>query len=465
MNASEAVGALRPVFGGRMIQPADSGYAAAREIWNAAITKQPALIAQCREAGDISAAVRVARELGLEIAIRGGGHNVAGTALTDNGIVIDLSGMKRYRIDSDARTITAEMGLTWGEFDAATQLSRLGTPGGIVSTTGVAGLSLGGGFGWLSRLHGWTCDNVLSARMITYNGELVEASATVNPDLYWALRGGGGNFGVVHSMKYRLHEVHHVTAGFLVYALHDAADVLAHCAEVMSTASDSVCLVIGIGPPPAIAAAAGRRVLRIALCDARPEAAGQHLASAIRSYRRPLFDHVGLMSYMNLQTMLDAGGVRGLGHYAKSHFLSGLSDEAISVLLDHAGRCVSDRSRIVLHTCGGQSSRKDETDTAFGHRDAAYNLQIDSTWRIGDDPAAHISWARELFTAMTPFSTGGVYVNFLGEDADDAAVSSAYGAQRLRRLRLVKDQFDPQNVFHVNQNIRPTRQPAGHLEA
>lgn len=452
--AAAAAAELHHTFHGRVLRPGDPDFAEAREIWNAAITKQPALIAQCHDRADVAAAVRAARGSGLEIAVRAGGHNIAGTALTDGGMVVDVSPIKTYSLDAAAGTVTAGAGMTWGELDTATQTVGGATPGGIVSSTGLAGLALGGGFGWLSRRYGWTCDNIESARVVTCDGETAVASAEENPELFWALRGGGGNFGVVTDLTLSMHPVRQVFGGSLVFALTDATGVLGRCDEIMAAAPDSQCLVIGIGPPPAAAAAAGSRVLRVSVCDSGSERSGRELTAALTARHRPLFDLTRVLDYRELQTMLDAGGVRGLGHYAKSLFLDGLGPAAVDVLLGHAERA-SPRSRIVLHSCGGRPSRPGHPDTAFGHRDARYNLQIDSTWEIGADPEPHIRWARTLYEAMTPFGSGGVYVNFLGADADPAGIRAAYGEGRLRRLSQAKARYDPDNTFHVNQNIRP----------
>ncbi|MGI8665118.1 MAG: FAD-binding oxidoreductase [Jatrophihabitans sp.] len=455
-----AVRALRGRFAGELVLPTDARYQAVREIWNAAIDKQPAVIARCRQPSDVAAAIGVARELGLPISIRGGGHNIAGTALCEGGLCLDLRPMSAIAIDEAGRSATVELGLTWGQLDRATHPVGLATPGGIVSGTGVAGLALGGGFGWLSRSCGWTCDNMLAAQLITAEGEQLLASPAENPELFWALRGGGGNFGVVTSMTLRLHPARWVYAGYLIYRLADAAQLLAVCDEVMAEAADRACLVIGLGPPPASAdlpeELRDQRVLRIALCHSGSAEDGERLAGQFRRRKQPAFEKLAVLAYPQLQSMLDAGGVGGLGHYAKSHFLTPLGEQAIATIVEQAALAPSPRSRVVLHTCGGWPSRPDAPDTAFGHRDAAYNLQIDSTWQLDADPAPHVAWARAFWNAMLEFTSGGVYVNFLGADADRADVERAYGQQRFRRLQQVKDQFDPTNVFSSNQNIVPS---------
>jgi len=468
-RGTEAAAALRGgprPFRGELVLPDDPGYERVREIWNAAITRRPALIARCRDAGDVAAAVRVAREVGLDFSVRGGGHNIAGTSLTDGGLTVDMSLMDRVEMDQDTGTARVQLGLTWGQLDRATHPAGLATPGGIVSGTGVAGLALGGGFGWLSRRYGWTCDNIRSAELVGYDGALLRADPQTDSELFWALRGGGGNFGVVTSLTLQLHPVRHVYAGYLVYPLADAPAMLAHCQQVMAEADDAACLVIGIGPPPDSpdlpAGLAGTRVFRIGLCHSGSAEAGERLARVLAGHRRPAFSKLSMMPYPVLQAMLDAGGVRGLGHYAKSHFLRPLDAAAIDTLLEQAGRAPAARCRVVLHTCGGQPSRPGHPDTAFGHREAAYNLQIDATWGLAEDPAGYIAWARQMWSAMLPFSDGGVYVNFLGPDADSRDLVRAYGLDRLHRLQAVKAAYDPENFFRSNQNIRPgTPVPAG----
>ena len=465
-RGAEAARALRGGFRGELVLPDDPRYERVREIWNAAITRRPALIARCRDAGDVASAVRVARELGLDFSVRGGGHNIAGTSLTDGGVTVDMSLMDGVSISPQTGAARVQLGLTWGQLDRATHPAGLATPGGIVSGTGVAGLALGGGFGWLSRRYGWTCDNIRSAELVGHDGTLVRADEQTNSELFWALRGGGGNFGVVTALTLQLHPVRHVYAGYLVYPLTDAPAMLAFCQQVMAEADDAACLVMGIGPPPDSpdlpAGLSGARVFRVGLCHSGSADAGERLAQTFVSYRRPAFAKLAVMPYPQLQSMLDAGGVRGLGHYAKSHFLRPLDEAAIGTLVDQAVRAPAARCRVVLHTCGGQPSRPGHPDTAFGHRDAAYNLQIDATWALTQDPASHVEWARQMWSAMLPFTDGGVYVNFLGADADSADLVRAYGPRRLARLQAVKARYDPENFFRSNQNIRPgTPVPAG----
>jgi len=465
----EAARALRGgsrAFRGELVLPDDPGYQGVREIWNAAITRRPAVIARCRDAGDVAGAVRVAQQLGLDFSVRGGGHNIAGTSLTDGGLTVDMSLMDGVAVHSDSSTAEVQLGLTWGQLDRATHPAGLATPGGIVSGTGVAGLALGGGFGWLSRRYGWSCDNIRSAELVGADGTLLRADPRADGELFWALRGAGGNFGVVTSLTLQLHPVRQVYAGYLVYPLADAPAVLAHCQQVMAEADDAACLVIGIGPPPDAPGLppelAGTRVLRIGLCHSGSAEAGERLAGDLAAVRRPAFRRLEVMPYPVLQAMLDAGGVRGLGHYAKSHFLRPLDSAAIGTLVEQAALAPAARCRVVLHTCGGWPSRPGHPDTAFGHRDAAYNLQIDATWELTEDPAGYIDWARQMWSAMLPFSDGGVYVNFLGPDAGPADLVRAYGPDRLRRLQAVKAAYDPENFFRSNQNIRPgTPVPAG----
>ncbi|WP_433616675.1 FAD-binding oxidoreductase [Dactylosporangium sp. CA-139114] len=451
-----AMADLTRSFTGEVLSASDPGYEAARTIWNADVMRRPALILRCRNAGDVVGALAFARRRGLEVSVRGGGHNIAGTALCDDGVMIDLSLMRGVDVDAARRRAVAAPGATWLDLDGATQLAGLATPGGVVSSTGVAGLTLGGGFGWLSRRFGWACDNLESVELVTADGERIRADEAENPDLFWGIRGGGGNFGVVTSFTYRLHPVSHVYAGFLVYDLARAAAVLRHCHEVMDTAPDTFCMVISIGPPPQqLAWPAGTRVLRVGFCHSGPTEHARLAIEAFTSVHRPEAARYSTIRYGELQTMLDGGARFGLAHYSKSHFLPDLSDEAIETMVEHARRAVSARSRVVLHTCGGMPSRLPADATAFGHRDARYNLQIDATWQPGEDRAREVAWARAFGAAMRPFSNGGVYVNFLSERDDPAGVLAAYQGDRLMRLRRLKTAYDPENIFRHNQNIPP----------
>ncbi|GAB1690776.1 FAD-binding oxidoreductase [Krasilnikovia sp. M28-CT-15] len=463
-SANAAAAALVENFRGPVLLPGDPTYEIAREIWNADINRHPGVIARCTQVADVVEAVRVAGQYGLEVSVRGGGHNIAGTALCDGGMMIDMSLLKHVRVDPIGRQATASPGLTWGELDSASQSVGLATPGGVVSTTGIAGLTLGGGFGWLSRRHGWSCDNLLSIEMVTATGEVIRADSDENGELFWGARGGGGNFGIVTSFVFQLHPVNGVYAGFLLYELERASEVLRHCRDLMHDAADEFCLVIGIGNAPPVAGLPAdlrtARVLRIGFCHSGPIDDGRSAVDSITRAHQPVFAQFGPMAYRELQTMLDAGARFGLAHYSKSHFLAELSDEAIDTLVQHARQPQSPRSRVVLHTCGGAASRRSEDATAFGHRDALYNLQIDATWEPTEDGSADVAWAKEFGAAMQPFSNGGTYVNFLSDAADRTGVQAAYRGGKYRRLQELKTLLDPGNFFHHNQNVPPLQEVA-----
>lgn len=463
---NSAVRQLRRVFGGDVILDGDAAYEQAREIWNAAIEKRPAIIARCRTAGDIRTAIQVAANEGVEVSVRCGGHNIAGTSLCDGGMMLDLSRLKDVRVDPAARTAVTGPGLLWADLDAATTAYGLAIPGGVVPATGVSGLTLGGGYGWLSRMHGWTCDNLLAATVLTASGELVEASADGNADLLWGLRGGGGTFGVVTSFTFQLHPVERVLAGSLVYGIDRARKVLQHARDAMVDAPDEVCLVIGLGPAPAAARMpadlAGRRVLRISVAGFGTGPQAQRFVSALTRAHKPDFSDVCPRPYISLQSMLEAGGARGLHHYSKSSFLRDLDDASIDTIVGCAEEAPGPLSRIVLHTLSGEIARRDDFDAAFGHRDAGVNLQIDAGWHPHEDAGEHIRWARVVWAATAPASTGGSYVNFLGADEGADGVRRAYGDRRLDRLQALKATLDPENFFRNNQNIPPAREVVVH---
>ncbi|WP_305783538.1 FAD-binding oxidoreductase [Symbioplanes lichenis] len=446
-------------FTGEVLTQSDPGYDDARTIWNADVTRRPALILRCRRTEDVVTAVRFARRHGFEVSVRGGGHNIAGTALCHGGVMIDLSLMRHVQVDAGRRRAVAEPGATWFDMDTATQRAGLATPGGVVSSTGVAGLTLGGGFGWLSRRFGWACDNLEAVELVTAAGLRVRADETENSELFWGIRGGGGNFGVVTSFRFRLHPVTHVYAGFLVYEMDRAAEVLRYCRDLMNTAPDALCFVISLGPPPQHdrlpLAMIGKRVLRVSFCHSGPIDEARTTIARFATRHRPRMAQYSTVSYGEVQKMLDRGARFGLAHYSKSHFLPDLPDEAIETMIHHVQRAISPMSRAVLHTCGGMPSRLPEDATAFGHRGARYNLQIDATWQPGDDRTGELAWARDFGVAMQPFGSGGVYVNFLSDHDDPAGVLAAYQGDRLLRLRRLKSRYDPDNFFRHNQNISP----------
>jgi FAD/FMN-containing dehydrogenase len=457
-----AVGALGAAFRGELIRPGGERYDEARRVWNGMVDKRPAVIARCTGVADVVAAVTFAREHGLLVAVRGGGHSVAGHAVCDDGIVIDLSGMKGVRVDPDAGTARAQPGVTWGEFDRETQLYGLATTGGFVATTGIAGLTLGGGIGWLARKHGTTCDNLLSADVVTAGGEVVTASATERPELLWGLRGGGGNFGIVTSFEYRLHPVGPtVLAGGVVHPFERAGEVLRRFRDHVASAPDELTVVAVIsraGAEPHLPERAhGRLVVTLSVCWAGDLQEGERALRPLRSFGRPLADLVGPTPYAVLQS---ADAPSGLQNYWKSSYLDALTDEAIDTAIAHASAMTSPLSSLYFEHLRGAIGRVADGDTAFGHRDAAFDFNILSVWPDPATSAEHIGWSRGLWAAMQPFATG-VYVNNLGAEGE-GRVRAAYTPATYRRLVALKDEYDPANLLRCNQNIRPSAMGFGH---
>jgi FAD/FMN-containing dehydrogenase len=447
-------------FQGQLLSREHGEYHAARAVWNGAIDRHPRLIARCGGNADVAAAVRFAREHHLEIAIRGGGHNVAGTAVCDDGIVIDLSAMRAVRVDPDRRTVRVQGGALWGDVDRETQVHGLATTGGIVSHTGVAGLTLGGGLGWLMRKHGLTIDNLLAAEVVTAGGELLRASADQHPDLFWALRGGGGNFGVVTAFEFQLHPVGpDVLAGPILWDACDAGEVLRFYRDFVRNAPDELGTVVRFGTVPPLPIIPGelhwRPVVLVATCDVGPIAEAEARLRPLRTFGRPLLDLIAPTPYVNHQSGVDSTVQHGWHYYWKSTFLPTLRDDLIDVIAEHAFACSSPRSYVVVFHLGGAVSRIPEAATAFGHRQASHAITLDAVWRSGeDDGDRDIAWTRRFFAALDSYRDG-VYVNFLGGDEAPDRIRDAYRGGIYDRLVDIKTKYDPDNVFHHNQNIRP----------
>jgi len=447
-------------FRGRLISPDHADYDDARAVWNGAIDRRPRLIAQCIGTADVVAAVRFARDQDLEIAIRGGGHNVAGAAVCDDGIVIDLSAMRGVRVDPAACRAWVQGGALWGDVDHETQAHGLATTGGIVSHTGVAGLTLGGGVGWLMRKHGLTVDNLLAVELVTAGGELLRVSLDEHPDLFWALRGGGGNFGVVTSFEFRLHAVGPtVLAGPILWDASDAGEVLRLYRDFVRDAPDELGTVVrfGAAPPlPAIPADLhGRPVVMVGTCYAGPIEEGERRLRSFRTFRTPLLDLIGPAPYAGFQSAMDSTVVHGWNYYWKSTYLPELREDLIDVIVEHAFSCSSPRSYALIFHLKGAVSRVAGGATAFGNRQASHAITLDAVWRPGEDFGERDSdWTRRFFTALGRFREG-VYVNFLGGDEEPDRIRDAYGDSVYQRLVDVKTTYDPDNVFHHNQNIRP----------
>ena len=440
---------LQEGFGGELLNPEHAGYHGARSVWNGMIDRRPALIARCVTVADVQAALAYARAQGLPVAVRGGGHSASGLSASEGGVVIDLLQMNQVEVDPESRIARAGGGATWGQFDAATAAHGLATTGGAISTTGIGGLTLGGGIGWLMRKHGLACDNLVAAEVVTANGQVLTASADENPELFWALRGGGGNFGIVTTFTFQLHPLNEVTGGMLVHPADRATDLLRFYRQATNEASDDLTLFAGLMTSPD-----GLPISALVLAhQGEADAAEAELAS-IRAFGPPLADQVARIPYTAQQSMLDEGFPSGLQVYWKAHFLTGLDDAAIDILVDHFGRITSPLSAILLEQVGGAVGRIGEDETAFSYRSAPYNLAVIARWIDPAEADGHIAWARELFDAMTPYSQG-VYVNYLGAGDTPDRVRSAYGAVTYDRLAAIKATYDPDNVFAATQNIQP----------
>ncbi len=458
--AEAAATALQKGFRGQVIRAQDPGYDEARAVWNASIDRRPAVIARCTGTADVVRAVTVARELDMLVSVRGGGHNIAGLAVCDGGMVIDLSPMRGIHVDAARRTVRAQPGLRWGDFDHDTQLFGLATPGGLVSSTGIAGFTLGGGFGWLSRRHGLACDTLRSAEVVTADGSHITASAIENSDLFWGLRGGGGNFGVVTSFEYELFEVGPVIlGGAVVHLLDKAPAVLRELREQFVDAPGDVMFacILRIAPaapylPPEVH---GRHVLMIAMCHAGRLDDGERLLRAVRRACDPVADAVVPQPYTQMQAFTDAGWTPGFQNYWKAEYLRGLDDAAIDAICEGAASITSPLSDIKIGALGGGAiGHVADGESAFAHRGAPYILNVNARWSERGDSDRHIEWARRVWSAVQPSSFGGVYVNFLGDEGQDR-VRAAYGAPTYDRLRRLKRTYDPDNFFRVNQNIAP----------
>jgi FAD/FMN-containing dehydrogenase len=446
---AEALRKLETSLTGDVLRPDHPAYNSARSLYNALIDKHPALIVRCRGASDVGRALEFAQRHDLLVAVRGGGHNVAGKALCDGGMVIDLSGMKGIRVDPARRSVRAEAGLTWGEFDRGTQEHGLATTGGFISTTGIAGLTLGGGLGWLMRRYGLSCDNLQSVEIVTADGRVRTAGANENADLFWGVRGGGGNFGVVTSFEYRLHPVGEMLAGVVFFPLDRATGALRYYRDLMAAAPDELMAYAVFLTSPE-----GARMFAIPVCYVGPVEAAESALSPVRSLPGVAADSVRPMTYREIQSMFDPALPGGRLNYWKSNFLRELSDRAIETMVAHFSEVPSPFATLALEPFGGAVGRVGVDETVFPHRLAHYSLVILGIWTDPAEQATQVRWVRELWEAMQPYSSDAVYVNYL--DADDTdRVRSAYGGATYRRLQLLKEKYDPENFFRMNQNVGP----------
>ena len=449
----ETIAAFRERVRGQVLTAGDDGYDEVRQLWNAMIDRHPAVIVRCAGVADVIAAVNLAREHGLLLAVRGGGHNVAGNAVCDAGLMLDLSLMKGIRVDPAARTARAEAGVTWAELDHETQDFGLAAVGGTVSTTGIAGLTLGGGFGWLSRQYGLVSDNLIAADVVTADGRLLRASAEENPDLFWGLRGGGGNFGVVTSFEYRLYEVGPtIMAGPIFHALDDAPALFRAFRDSAPTAPDALGgMAALLTSPDGVPLAALVPVWTGPLDD------GEAVLRPLREVGTPVADMAGPMPYRTMQSLFDPAFPPGRRNYWKSGFLRNLDDAAIDILVEHFRRAPSPYAGFGIELYGGAINRVGPEETAFPHRGNPFNILIFTAWDDPAEDAANMGWGRELWAALQSFAADGVYVNYLGDAIAEGQerVRAAYGAATYDRLAALKRAYDPSNLFCMNQNIAP----------
>jgi len=437
-------------FSGVLLRPDQSGYDEVRRVHNGMIDRRPALIAGCLGNADIVDAVNFARTRGLDLSVRGGGHNVAGRAVCDDGLMLDMSLMKGIHVDPVHRTARAQGGVTWREFNRETQAHGLATTGGVISTTGIAGLTLGGGLGWLMAKHGLAMDNLLSAEIITAAGDILRTSKDENADLFWGLQGGGGNFGAVSWLEYRLHPVGTVTSGLIAHPFDRARYVLKFFRELTSGGLPDDLAIFGA----LLHAPDGAQIAVMIACHCGPLAEAEAALQPIKKFGTPILDSIGPTSYEETNRMLDAGFPRGALNYWKSNFMSALTDQAIDTLVSQFASCPSPMSGLLLEHIHGAATRIGVSETAFPHRREGYNFLVVSEWIEPADNARNIAWARESYDAMRPCFTPGRYVNYLGDDDGEDAVAAAYGPN-YQRLRALKAKYDPTNLFHLNQNIRP----------
>ena len=460
MTTDTAVRELKSYLSGRLIVPGDANYDAARSVFNAAIDRHPAAVAQCATADDVVHALAFAREQNLPVSVKCTGHNVAGFAVCDKGIVIDLSPMKSIAVDAAARTVRVGAGCTWGEVNDALQPYGLAAAGGFVSITGVAGLTLGGGLGWLVRKHGLALDNMIGARVVLANGRVVSASATENDDLFWGLRGGGGNFGIVTEFEFRVHPAGMVLAGVLLHPFAAARDVLRRWRDFEKTAPEEFsgsALLFHFPPDPAAPdPLRGAPVAGVGgvYAGAGPDA--EQAVAPLRADGAPLADMFQTAPYNQVQRMADFAFSPGMHNYWKSSYLTALSDQAIEVLVDHFARVPSPHTVIVLeHNGDGALERVPESATAFGHRGWPYNFVVTSAWTDPRDTDRNVAWTRGLYAAMRPYLAHAAYVNYYAGDEGAEGLQAAYGSMKLARLAQLKTKYDPQNLFRMNQNIAP----------
>lgn len=448
-SSSMAIEQLRQGLRGEVVSPTDAAYDQARRVWNGAIDKRPAAIVFCANPDDVVHAVNHARSHGCLVAVRSGGHNVAGLSVCDDGMVIDLSRMKKMIVDPERRIARAEAGLNLGEFDAATQAHGLATTMGVNSDTGIAGLTLGGGFGKLGRKHGLTCDNLIAAEIVTADGQLLRTSASEHSELFWALRGGGGNFGIVTAFEYRLHPLDRaLLVGSVLHAYDHAREALRFYDQFSRSAPDEVSVDAALVTLPS-----GDRAFSISACYVGSPEAGEPVIAPLMKFGHPIESRLQAIPYLQIQSAGDSLFPRGRRYYWKAQFLREISDGAIDALLDSYAGAPNHSSLLVFQQVGGAIARVPASHSPYANRDAALDCFPIAIWDNPADDEANMRWARDLWNAVRPFSTGGVYANNLGDEGDER-VRDAYGAN-YARLAAIKKQYDPTNFFRLNQNIQP----------
>jgi hypothetical protein len=448
--SGEQLGQLRRALHCPILSPDDAEYGPARHVWNGMIDRKPLVIVRPTSIADVIQSVRFAREHGIAASVRGGGHSVAGKSVADGAMMIDLSLMREVQVDAGKQTALAQGGATWGVFDSECEKFGLSTTGGVISSTGVCGLTLGGGIGWLMGKHGLSCDNILSADLVNAEGNHLSVSATQNEDLFWAIRGGGGNFGIVTALEFRLHELPSVYGGVMLYPRPLAMDLLRQYRDLTVKAPDELtayaALLVGHGHPMAA----------IALCHSGPEDEGAAACKQFQLSTSPVADMVGKKRYTEIQTMLDFTAPAGQHYYFKCPFLRELTDEAIHTIVDFAERMPTEQSQVVLEHMHGVASRVPVTDTAFGLRRVHYSINIMPAWSDPSLAEKCIGWAQDFASALTSFGASDAYVNYLGDEGP-SAVKASYGANHAR-LSSLKQKYDPGNFFRFNQNIAPESQ-------
>ncbi len=447
----ERLSGLAGQISGSVVGPEDAGYDAARAVHNGMIDRKPAAIVRARATGDVVAGLAFAREGGLEVSVRGGGHNVAGRAVTDGGVMIDLAEMKGIAVDPDSATATVEGGVLWGELNDAAAEHGLAVTGGAISSTGIAGYTLGGGLGWLMAKHGLAADNLLSAELVTADGEVLEVDADSHPDLFWALRGGGGNFGVATSFTYQLHPVETIVGGLIAHPIEAAGDLLRFYREAIAGASDDLSVFAGLVHAPD---GSGMKLAALIVFHTGDAETAERDLEPFKTWGSPLMVEVGPMPYPVMNTILDAAYPVGAFNYWMSSFVKGLSDELIDIVVERFAAIPSPMSVILFEHFHGAVTRVGVTDTAVPHRDEGWNLLLPSQWTDPADTEKNIAWTRETFSALRPHFGTGRWLNYLGDDQADDAIRAAYGPN-YDRLVEVKRKYDPDNVFHLNHNIVP----------